>query len=139
MHDEEFILCHNADFLYVIDHTILPFMLYMQLIFLYNNINKTVNGPRVSLSVKRIGGQWNLAIFGMEKTISKTKQNMWFLNSLKILYTLYSSGWFNCRIFKGCNSLFKSPLWTIKSIIQPFYNQCTGFYRYPRWPRVPEH
>lgn len=44
MYDEEFILCHNADFLYVIDHTILPFMLYMQLIFLYNNINKTVNG-----------------------------------------------------------------------------------------------
>lgn len=63
MHDEEFILCHNADFLYVIDHTILPFMLYMQLIFLYNNINKTVKGPRVCLSVKRIGGQWNLAIF----------------------------------------------------------------------------
>lgn len=26
---------------------------------------------------------------GMEKTISKTKQSMWFLNSLKILYTLY--------------------------------------------------
>lgn len=65
MYDEEFILCHNADFLYVIDHTILPFMLYtgMQLLFLYNNINKTVKGPRVCLSVKRIGGQWNLAIF----------------------------------------------------------------------------
>lgn len=51
MYDEEFILCHNADFLYVIDHTILPFMLYMQLIFLYNDINKTVKGTRVSLSV----------------------------------------------------------------------------------------
>lgn len=42
---KNFILCHNADF-YVIDHAILPLMLYMQLIFLYNDINKAVKGKK---------------------------------------------------------------------------------------------
>lgn len=55
---KNFILCHNADF-YVIDHAILPLMLYMQLIFLYNDINKAVKGTMVCLSVGRIGDQWN--------------------------------------------------------------------------------